>query len=128
MGSMGADFPVVMSKPTIMVLAMHFTSPLSLLTMRCSSAKLFSGREEVAVYIGDNYVDMSPVDTFRHHILKIAALSEVEKLDIYRVIEVTEQVDVVEAYLQGHLVPEGKFRHGHSRIRGTCRHRQVLHR
>lgn len=61
------------------------------------------GREEVAVYVGDNYVDMSPVDTFRHHILKIAALAEVEKLDIYRIIEVTEQVDVVEAYLQGHL-------------------------
>lgn len=75
----------------------------------CDSLKRFvevGGRVEVAVDVDDGYRDAADFDFCRGGSCEVFRFGKVEEGEIDGVVDMAEDVDVVEAYLQGDAVAE----------------------
>ncbi len=66
----------------------------------------FRGCEEVAVNVGYDRSCGFAAECVGHELAEVGVFAHVEKLEVDRVVEMAEHVDVVEAYLHRHPVAE----------------------
>ena len=63
--------------------------------------------QEIAVDVGNHHVHVIPVLSLACRALEIDAFAEVEKVEIHRVVDMTQRVEVAESQLHRQLAVEG---------------------